>query len=554
MVLTSSKGAGARGRGDRLAMALLLALALAWGGWFIERTSFTVGGTRWCVIFDDALISMAYARNLVEGRGLTWAREGPPVEGFTTPLWTLAMVPAELLPVERPLRPLAVQLLSLGLLALHLVLVRRLVRRWFSPDGEGSWWPAVLLTAGYYPLVYWALMGMETALQALLAGAAVHLAYEIVEERRDRAVALGAVLALAYLARMDMLLVAAGVVGWIAIHGGFRRSERRSWLVGAAIVLAAAGGWQLFRLLYFGDPLPNTYYLKLTGVPLDVRLGRGLAMYGAFLRANAAALLLLGAAIAPRLRERRFQLPVLLFVLASAYSVWVGGDAWDQNELIRANRFVAFLVPLLFVLFNGGVNRVRAATVWTRPAGGSRLARAAASALGPAALSAGATLALLVFANGLWLAPNAALQRRAVVFADRPMMVGSHAQVIERLLALERKVAPDARVAVFWAGIPGYFSDWRLVDMYGYSDRHVARLPANLPAGAAGARAYTPGHAKWSYLYVLRERPPDAFFQAWYINPPRGPALLAAHGYVLDGDFWVRAGSPYLLPAEAPGG
>lgn len=536
MVLTSWRG-GARGRGDRLVLAALLAAALAYGGWFIERTSFTVGGARWCVIFDDALISMAYARNLVEGHGLAWAREGPPVEGFTTPLWVFAMVPAELLPVARPLRPLAVQILSLGLLAFHLLLVRRLVRRWFSPGGAGSWWPAVLLTAGYYPLVYWALMGMETALQALLAGAAVHLAYEIVEEGRDRAVALGAVLALAYLARMDMLLVAAGVVGWIAVHGGVRRSERRSWLVGAAIVVAAAGGWQLFRLLYFGDPLPNTYYLKLTGVPLDVRLGRGLAMYGAFLRANAAALVLLGAAIAPRLRERRFQLPVLLFVLASAYSVWVGGDAWDQNELIRANRFVAFLVPLLFVLFNGGLNRWRAARTTRRPA----------------ALAAGATLALLVLANGLWLAPNAGIQRRAVTFADRPMMVGSHAQMIERLLALERKVAPGARVATFWAGIPGYFSDYRLVDMYGYSDRHVARLPANLPAGAEGARAYTPGHVKWSYLYVLRERLPDAFFQAWYITPPRGPALLESHGYVLDGDFWVRAGSPYLLPPAGPG-
>lgn len=538
-------------RGDRLATGALLALALAWGGWFIERTSFTVGGTRWCVLFDDALISMAYARNLVEGHGLTWAREGPPVEGFTTPLWTLAMVPAELLPVARPLRPLAVQLLSLALLALHLLLVRRLVRKWFSPGDAGAWWPAVVLTAGYYPLVYWALMGMETGLQALLAAAAVHLAYEIVEDGRDRAVALGAVFALAYLTRMDMLLVAAGVVGWIALHGGVRRSERRSWLLGAGIVLAAAGGWQLFRLLYFGDPLPNTYYLKLTGVPLDVRLGRGLAMYGAFLRANAAALLLLGAAIAPRLRERRFQLPVLLFALASAYSVWVGGDAWDQNELIRANRFVAFLVPPLFVLFNGGLNRFKGGR--NRFKGGRNRWHAAASTLRPAALTAGATLALLVLANGLWLAPNAALQRRAVTFADRPMMVGSHAQVIERLLALERKVAPGARVATFWAGIPGYFSDWRLVDMFGYSDRRVARLPANLPPGAAGARAYTPGHAKWSYLYVLRERPPDAFFQAWFITPPRGPALLESHGYVLDGDFWVRAGSPYRLP-PAPGG
>lgn len=536
-------------RRDRWILALLLAAMLAYGGWFIERSSFRLAGERWFVLFDDAMISMTYARNLAEGHGPTWAREGPPVEGFTTPLWTAAMLPAELLPVARPLRPLAVQLLSLALLAVHLVLVRRLVRRWFSPGGHGPWWPAAALTAGWYPLVYWSLMGMETALQAVLTALAVDLAYQIVEERRDRAVALGAVLALAYLTRMDMALIAAGVVGWIAAHGGVRREERRSWLAAGAIVLAAAGGWQAVRLGVFGDPLPNTYYLKLTGIPLAVRLGRGLATYGELLRHGAAALAVLAAAVVPRLARRRFQLPVLLFALYSAYSVWIGGDAWDQHGLIVANRFLAFVVPLLFVAFNGSVNRWFADRRAAPAAGGDAVPRQRAAR--GAALAA-VTALLLVSANGLWLSPGAEARRRMVTFADRPMLVGAHAQVVDRLLALEAKMAPGARVATFWAGIPGYFSDYRLVDMYGYSDRHVARLPAQiapgLSPGARGLHAYVPGHAKWDYRYVLRERPPDAFFQTWQIAPERARAVLGARGYVLDGDFWVRAESPYRLP------
>lgn len=541
MVLTPA----ARWR-DRASMALLLVLALAWGGRFIERTSFVVGGQRWSVLFDDAMISMTYARNLVEGEGLVWAREGPPVEGFTTPLWTFAMIPVELLPVVRPLRPLGVQLLSLGILALHLLLVRRLVRRWFSPRGDDPWWPAVVLTAGYYPLVYWALMGMETGLQALLTLAAVDLAYQIVEDGSDRAVALGTVLALAYLTRMDMTLLALGVVGWIAIHGGVRREERRSWFAAGAIVLVAAGGWQLFRLLYFGDPLPNTYYLKLTGIPLASRLSRGLAVAGTFLGASAGAFLLLALAVAPRLRRRRFQLPVLLFVVFLGYSVWVGGDAWDQHGVILANRFVAFLMPLLFVAFNGALDHWLAERMEAR---GKARGWHRSRAFRGLAL-AGATGLVLVLANGLWLSEGAEVRRRAVTFADRPMLVGSHAQVLDRLLALEGKVAPGARVATFWAGIPGYFSDYRLVDMYGYSDRHVARLPAHLDPGAGALRAFTPGHGKWDYRYVLRERPPDAFFQAWQLAPPSGTALLEAHGYVRDGDFWILADSPYRLEAR----
>jgi hypothetical protein len=81
--------------------------------------------------------------------------------------------------------------------------------------------------------------------------------------------------------------------------------------------------------------------------------------------------------------------------------------------------------------------------------------------------------------------------------------------------------------------------------MYGYSDRHVARLPAHVAADAGALNAYTPGHAKWDYGYVLRERPPDAFFQAWQLTPERARVLLGAHGYVRDGDFWILDGSEY---------
>ena len=74
-------------------MAVLLLLLGVWGGWLIYRTSFEAGGQRYFCLFDDAMISMTYARNLVEGHGLNWARWGEPVEGFTHPLWTFLMVP-----------------------------------------------------------------------------------------------------------------------------------------------------------------------------------------------------------------------------------------------------------------------------------------------------------------------------------------------------------------------------------------------------------------------------------------------------------------------------
>src|SRR5262249_54855974 len=141
-------------------------------------------------LFDDAMISMTYARNLVEGHGLNWARQGAPVEGFSHPLWTALMVPVNLLPIGLDRRSLVVQVASLGLLLLHVVLVRRLVLSHFTRPGARHWAPACVLTAFYYPLNFWSLIGMETGLQAVLSTAMVLLALDIVQGERDRRLAL----------------------------------------------------------------------------------------------------------------------------------------------------------------------------------------------------------------------------------------------------------------------------------------------------------------------------------------------------------------------------
>src|SRR5208283_5252873 len=57
--------------------------------WYIARTSFAIDGRRGFSLFDDAMISMRYARNLAQGAGLRWNPGLAPVEGYTNFLWTL---------------------------------------------------------------------------------------------------------------------------------------------------------------------------------------------------------------------------------------------------------------------------------------------------------------------------------------------------------------------------------------------------------------------------------------------------------------------------------
>src|ERR1700736_4709706 len=68
---------------------VLLTLAyLAYSAWFIIKTSFVFNGVRYFVLFDDMMIGMRYARNLVQHGQLVW-NLGERVEGFTNPLWVL---------------------------------------------------------------------------------------------------------------------------------------------------------------------------------------------------------------------------------------------------------------------------------------------------------------------------------------------------------------------------------------------------------------------------------------------------------------------------------
>ncbi len=100
---------GASARLASLVVAVLLLSYAVYAAAFIYHTSFRVGGERYFCLFDDAMISMRYARNLAEGHGLVWNPGGERVQGFTAPLWTLYMSLWHLLPIPERLMSLPIQ-------------------------------------------------------------------------------------------------------------------------------------------------------------------------------------------------------------------------------------------------------------------------------------------------------------------------------------------------------------------------------------------------------------------------------------------------------------
>ena len=100
-----------------IALVLLISIQFAWGAQYISRTSFVHSDQRVFTLWDDAMISMQYARHLRLGNGLVWNAGDEPVQGFTNLGVTLVMSALHLLPLAESKISLSVQLLMLCMLA-----------------------------------------------------------------------------------------------------------------------------------------------------------------------------------------------------------------------------------------------------------------------------------------------------------------------------------------------------------------------------------------------------------------------------------------------------
>lgn len=221
-------------------------------------------------LIDDAGISFAYARNFIHGYGLVSQPGVEPVEGFSNPLWTFLISP---LFITAPTDPtLFIKLISLGLVLGTFALIGRINQFLFGR----SWWSrsttvAVLLFMSVNTsFVVWTTSGLENPLYAFLCAlyCLQLIVYATDAGRRSATLAIYAGLSAAGLAltRPDGLLFLAAFPGMLAIRVVNDSSEWKTEGKRFAIFLVAAllpiAAYISFRIAYFGDLYPNTYYAK----------------------------------------------------------------------------------------------------------------------------------------------------------------------------------------------------------------------------------------------------------------------------------------------------
>ena len=466
-----------------------LSLAFAVWSWLFVALCSTRGpdGRQYFVLFDDAFISLRYARNLAHGEGLVW-NPGERVEGYTNLLTTLLMaIPSRFF--DRSRAALAMQVFGamtmLGAGFLGFRLARRL------GTGAPSAVFAAVLTC--YPLAYWTLLGMETGLLSLLlvAGALVVIDRPALAPEPRVSLLLGLAAATRPDAIVPALLLLAARASWATR----RRAVAWEATAFALVPLALAA----FRWLYYGSLLPNTYMMKMHGLPLGYRLREGIGTALPYLAWLTPAIVL----ALLSLRGNRDGRRVVLFALwaaSVAVHVYVGGDAWPRW------RFLCPSLPLLFILTADGSARVAA---W----------------LGRPRLAVAALCLSLGVANGPFL-PEAFLARY-------PFLVSYIQGYVDDAIRLNRLCTPQATVGVFGAGAVPYYSGLHAIDFYGKTNRRVALRSPDL--------ALPIGHNKTDLAYSIGELKPD-FVEGFFWG--RDDMRSAMPEYEKVDGLWLRRGSP----------
>lgn len=461
---------------------------------FILHSSFLVGGVRYFSLFDDAMISMRFARNLTAGNGLVWNAGQVPVEGYTNFLWTLYMAFWHLLPISVSKICLIIQLTGLAFLTASLVLVRRIT---FDLTGKRSVaLAACILTAAYQPLNFWGLRGMETSVIGFVLLLAVWRVFRAVESGRFDP-ALYIILGIGTLVRIDFGVPALATAAYVAWVNRESRSKELVWGMGTLALFL--GGMTVFRGLYYHDVLPNTYYLKMAGAPLVFRLRRGAHVMGLFIKNFSPFLIFLPGVIYATnyLKNKKITFLVFLILVQCLYSIWVGGDAWEWWGNF-ANRYLCAVLPCFFVLLAISLHRLAEAAT----AGTEKQERY----FSPAVLAALVLLAVWqVYAGNTKLdLSNSSENLWGIHLKDDAVKV-------KRGLFIKRITTPQAKVGAIWAGAIPYFSERPAVDFLGKSDAVIAHGRNR----AWRWEKFYPGHNKYDYKYSIGVLRPDVVDQVW---------------------------------------
>jgi len=461
---------------DRLVLisTVFVVLAICAHG-LICMKSAVIEGERYWWLVDDEMISMRYARNQTNGMGLVW-NPGERVEGYSNFLWTMYMALIHLLPLPAAKTSLVVLITNVFIIIATIPVIAKVTRLL----GGGTFETACVLVGFVLNLdvTTCTLDGFEAVPIMFLT---IYTIYLIIKGMKDSRLRLSTF----FLISLISLLRADGIVISLFLYGLALTlyNDRRKILIYSLISLVLPVLFLIFRLVYYGDILPNTAYLKV--INWNGRLVAGLLFIKGIISHY---LFLLVLVVLYTIKSRRAEvvyLTLTIFIYLG-YIICVGGDNFYNN------RFLLPFIPLLLIFGIRGVGTMKISSYW---------------------------LPLLIALLFLTLPMQTAYT------VSRPTKPeGVNIGNIEIGLIIKKNTPVDCTVADYWAGSVFYFSERRGVDLLGKVDPIISRMPP-----ASDGRL--PGHNKFDYDYSLTMKRPDLVV-ANFALPVDGEEMRAC----MDGD------------------
>ena len=416
---------------------------------------------------DDAYIFLVYAKNFLQGNGLTF--NGMVVEGFSSPLWVALLIVFGISQIDLPILMQILSTLSgaFAIIATY-YLSTILLKERTTHYKSWSLLPIALL-ASTGDFAFYLSSGLE---QVLFTGL-IALSTAVYQNNREKALQslkLPILFALTILTRPEGVLFAV----LIYLHGVIETKSLLPSFKSGLKLTAILAPIMLLKRLYYGYWLPNTYYIKSGTGFSNIQHGK------IYLLQN----------------KDRYLIIVVLFAILLLVSLFPK----YRKSLNNVNWMIAFsLVWGIYTFINGGDNLVGGRmlipilplvyTIITYMAQNIRLPLTASSI----AIIPIITLLMYGYAQDRFVQAHISRWRN-----NYPHRVNAG-------LYLKENYSPDTLVALNPAGIIPYYSELPTIDMLGLNNPEIAHN---------GKRDYTLpfGHQAGDGAYVLLEQPDIIFF------------------------------------------
>lgn len=510
---------------------------------FISSMDSTQG--RIYTLHDDIMISMSYAKTFANTGELIWYEESERVQGFTNFLYTIFLSFLHLFNFNPVMNSLFVSVLNvLIIFAISLKVIS--ISMIFSNGNKKISYFLGGLIPFQYPLLFWSLRGYEVGIISLLLILIIEqiVKYDpsLEDSSKPTIFKIYTLLLFGVLIRIDFVVILFGISLYFLIYKVSNFTEFLNLIKFNIFVSFFVILLLLFQHIYYGDFLPNTFYLKTGGFSLIEKIPRG------FLSSfNLLPLIIFAFSLIisrPYIKENKKHLHSIFFVsfFLIIYNIYIGGDAWEVYKF--ANRFITPIIPLIFVLiplfdsknifknnklFNFilfGLLSISAFLV--------QLNVESLLGLEPIRLYLNqheifyliAVFFFLIYIKSSYTSQYLlailftlflSYSHIQYMFTEEVQVTGTDNLNVVIAKKINQVTKPDAVIGLFWAGNLSYYIDRPVIDFLGKSDRFIAKNPPvrEITESRYNFSDFHPGHNKWNFQYSISNLSPDIIIRSW---------------------------------------